>query len=208
MSFPLPTLLVQNIEKLNAESELIPSERRTQLDALRDYIYTEKAANKTVQITVICTHNSRRSHIGQLWLEAAARYQGWQGFESYSGGTEATAFNPQAVAALQQLGFPIQQITEGNNPIYHCQWDPKHPARDLFSKKYSSFPNPQKDFAAILVCEEAAEACPIVSGAKSRFPIAYQDPKRYDGQPDAARYYLDCARQIGREMLYTLTPRP
>ena len=38
--------------------------------------------------------------------------------QTFSGGTEATAFHPNAVAALQELGLAIEKIDDTQNPRY------------------------------------------------------------------------------------------
>jgi protein-tyrosine phosphatase/arsenate reductase len=48
----------------------------------------------------------------------AAAYYGIPHVETYSGGTEETAFNERAVAASERLGFNIEKTTEGTNPVY------------------------------------------------------------------------------------------
>ncbi len=202
----LPAPLLRTIEKLKREFALIPPNRQDQLNELGHFLRTERATARRVAFTVICTHNSRRSHFGQLWLAAATRYYRLSGVESYSGGTEATAFIPRAVEALRHLGFPLQQTAISENPIYQCHWDDGTPVRDLFSKVYTAPPNPRRDFAAVLVCEAAAETCPVVVGAKARFTLTYRDPKRFDDSPDPDRHYRECAEQIGREVLFALYP--
>ncbi len=85
---------------LPASFEEIPAGRKATLLKLADYIFGKRSAGQAVQVTVICNHNSRRSHMGQLWLLTAAAWYGIDGVYSFSGGTEATAFHPNAVPAL------------------------------------------------------------------------------------------------------------
>ena len=72
---------------------------------LSQYFSDQYKSGKTPQAIVICTHNSRRSHLGQLWLAIGADFFELPQLETFSGGTEATAFNPRAVAALHRVGF-------------------------------------------------------------------------------------------------------
>ena len=66
--------------------------------------YIRESANqgRPARLTFVCTHNSRRSLLCQTFGSAAAAYFGIHGVETFSGGTEATAFNSRAVAALRR----------------------------------------------------------------------------------------------------------
>jgi hypothetical protein len=143
--------------------------------------------------------------MAQLWAQAAAHYFGISGVDTYSGGTEATAFNPRAVAALRRAGFEITQASEGENPVYDVRFtDEMEPLR-CYSKVHNEPPNPDRGFAAVMTCSDADAACPIVFGAVQRIAITYDDPKTADGTPDEATIYDERCRQIAREMLYVFS---
>lgn len=190
---------------LEREFDQIPQARKAQLRELGAYIHAKIQTGAPARLTVICTHNSRRSHIGQLWLKAAAVFYGLGKVETYAGGTEATAFNPRAVEAMRKAGFAIAKISDGGNPRYEARLGEDLPSQMLFSKKFSDEPNPQKGFAAVLVCSDADEACPFVPGADGRFAIPYEDPKMFDGTPLESKAYDERCRQIGREMLFAMS---
>ena len=153
---------------------------------------------------MICTHNSRRSHMGQLWLLAASVYYDIAQVETFSGGTEGTAFNPRAVAAMQRAGFEIEKMDENDNPKYKVTLGSNIESQHLFSKKYSHEVNPQKGFAAVMVCSDADEACPIVFGAEHRVAIPFDDPKAFDGTVQEATKYDERCHQIAREMFFVM----
>jgi len=197
--------LHQNIEKLTQDFDSIPADRKTQLETLSAYIQKKYDAQKTPKLIVICTHNSRRSHLGQLWLGAAADYYELPALETYSGGTEATAFNPNAVAAMQRVGFDISKLVEAENPIYKIQWKAPQDAYNAFSKRFEEPPNPTQEFAAIMVCSEADEGCPFVPGTDFRIALPFDDPKAFDGTPQEAEKYDERCQQIGTEMLYVMS---
>jgi arsenate reductase len=188
---------------LEGEFGLIPEARRQELAELGDYIVSKKQAGKEVKLTVICTHNSRRSHIGQLWLAAASVFYEVKRLTAYSGGTEATAFNTRAVAAMRRMGFDISEA-EGENPHYLTKLGKDVAEITLFSKRYDDPANPKRGFAAIMVCSDADEACPFIPGAERRFAIRYEDPKSSDGTSEEAAIYDERCRQIGREMLFAM----
>jgi protein-tyrosine-phosphatase len=187
------------------EFDRIPEERKSQLENLARYIRERIATGQPARLTFICTHNSRRSHMSQLWTQVAAAYYGVAGVETYSGGTEATAFNPRAVAALQRAGFEVREAGDGPNPIYEVRFDDSSPALTAFSKVYDEAPNPGEEFCAVMTCAEADEGCPVVLGAALRVSIPYEDPKAFDGADREAEAYDKRCSQIGREMFYLIS---
>jgi protein-tyrosine phosphatase/arsenate reductase len=180
----------------------IAADRKEQLKKIAGYLHTKLTTEKKASLVFICTHNSRRSHMGQLWACAAASYYGIKDVACFSGGTEATAFHPNAVRALTKAGFSITKKTEGANPLYEVQYATDEPAITLFSKKYMDAPNPTSNFAAIMTCAHADENCPIVQGAAVKIAIPYDDPKEADGQPNQDAVYNERCKQIATEMLY------
>ena len=140
--------------------------------------------------------------MGQLWAYAAVEYYGIKGVSNFSGGTENTAFNERAIKALVKAGFEIEKVTEGTNPNYAVKYATNEPVVSAFSKVYKDAPNPTSDFAAIMTCSQADEACPIVMGASARFVIPYEDPKKADGLPNETEVYDERCKQIATEVLY------
>ena len=182
----------------------ISAERQEVLREIASYIQEEAEAGQPIQLVFICTHNSRRSHFGQIWAAMAAAYYGVPGVHTYSGGTEATAFNPRAVAAVQRAGFQVEN-PGGSNPRYQVRFAPDQPALECFSKVYDDPANPRHSFAAIMTCAEADQACPIVPGATLRVPTPYVDPKEADDTPQEAARYDERCRQIGAELFYVFS---
>jgi arsenate reductase len=188
-------------ESLLQEAQQIPDERKALLQQLADYLVQSKKA--PVKLNFICTHNSRRSHIAQIWAAAGAACLGIPGVETYSGGTEATAFNPRAVAALQRTGFKIDS-PGGENPHYQVAFAETQAPLICYSKTFDAPVNPQSGFAAIMTCSDADENCPFIPGAAFRLPLTYDDPKVADGTPEETARYNERVRQIGREILYAM----
>ncbi len=193
-----------------AEYDRIPDARREDLEELSGFIREQRAAERPVRLTFVCTHNSRRSHMAQLWAAAAAEAYGLR-VATFSGGTEATAFNPRAVAALQRAGLNIaasDPSTAGGpttNPRYLARLGHEFPPLECFSKRYDAEPNPRSDFAAVMVCNEADKACPLVPGAAARFALPFVDPKVSDDTPAESATYDERCAQIAREMLYVMS---
>ena len=199
------TSLTDNIKSFENSFDQIPMERQLVLNQLTDYFVKRKEGDLDIKIIVICTHNSRRSHMAQLWLAATAEYYQISNFQTYSGGTEATAFNPNAVLAMQKAGFEIEGNESLNNPVYQIRWKEVQSSYKAFSTKYDDPFNPQSDFAAMMVCQSADEACPIVRGMDFRITIEYNDPKAFDNTDLQEDKYTERCLEIGREMCYVMS---
>jgi len=197
--------LTRTVEALLAESGSIPADRRANLDRLADWIRGRLEAGDPARLTFICTHNSRRSHMAQLWAQVGAAWFGLDAVETYSGGTEATAFNPRAAAAMERAGFRVEGDTAAANPRYRVQLSGERPPMEAFSKVYDQPPNPASGYCAVMTCDTADAGCPIVFGADERIAVTYVDPKESDGTDAEAATYDERCRQIGREMLYALS---
>lgn len=193
------------ISLFEKEYNQIPENRKHILRQLVSYIEKKKKAGEPITLNFICTHNSRRSHIAQLWAQAAAGYFGINNVSCFSGGTEATAFNPRAVKAMQEAGFSIKMTKDGNNPIYEVRFADGAEPIIAFSKTYDDPFNHNKDFAAIMTCSHADENCPLVAGASARIALTYDDPKEFDGTPLEAAKYAERVHQIGSEIFYAFS---
>ncbi len=188
------------IDKLMDEADQIPEPRKQLLRRLSNYLKGESTGIK--KLNFICTHNSRRSHLAQVWATVAAAYYGLSDIETYSGGTEATAFNPKAVAALRRVGFQLSH-SGTSNPHYFIKYAEDLPALECWSKTFDDPVNPDQDFAAIMTCSDADENCPYIPGVKLRLPLTYDDPKIADNTPEETDHYDERTRQIGREIFFT-----
>ena len=195
-------LLDKTVQRLISGFDQITSERKVILRSLTEFIQNKVNAGDKVYLNFICTHNSRRSHLAQLWTQAAAYYYGVPGVVAFSGGTEATAFNPKAVAAMQGVGFEIAVTKQGENPVYEVHYSKNAPPVIAFSKKFDDPFNDNNDFAAIMTCSHADENCPFVPGASARIALTYDDPKEFDGTPLEAKKYSERVDEIGREILW------
>ena len=195
-----PTLLPAiraSLASLEPGMDAIAPERKERLG----YVRSKAAAGEPARLIFICTHNSRRSQMGQLWAAAAAAYYNVDHVETYSGGLEVTAFNPRAVAAMQRAGFQIA-AAEGDNPHRKVTFASDAPPLETFSKKFSDAFNPQQNFAAVMTCSHADASCPLVLGASLRIAIPYEDPKASDGTPEETATYDERSKQIATEMLF------
>ena len=203
MSITKPTLfseIEQVIKGLNPQT--ISVERKAILQPLMEFIQSKVSNHQEIRINFICTHNSRRSHLSQIWAQTLAHHFNIQNVFCYSGGTESTALFPMVAETLQNSGFQIKTISKNENPIYSIKYAyNEHPIIG-FSKRLDDDFNPKSEFVAIMTCDSANEACPFVSGAEKRIPITFEDPKVFDNTPQQAEKYNERSLQIATELFY------
>ena len=201
---PILFLKIEDLIK-SLNTETISSERKTVLQPLTDFIQSKVSGNQEIRINFICTHNSRRSHLSQVWAQTMANYFNIKNVFCYSGGTESTALFPMVAETLQNSGFQINTISKNENPIYSIKYaDNEHPIIG-FSKKLDDDFNPKSEFVAIMTCDSANEACPFVPGAEQRIPITFEDPKAFDNTPQQAEKYNERSLQIATELFYVFS---
>ncbi len=182
----------------------IPSDRKDLLEKIAAYISGKRTAKEAINLVYVCTHNSRRSHLGQVWAAVAAAYYNIDNVHTFSGGTEATAFNPNAIKAITAAGFTVKKTTETMNPVYEV-----HFAEDkfstCFSKVYNHEKNPSQNFAAIMTCSDAEDNCPFIPGCDLRIGTTYNDPKAFDSTILQDEKYTERSNQIAMECLYVFS---
>lgn len=182
----------------------IPSDRKIILEKISEYIRNNISVEKPVRLIYVCTHNSRRSHMGQVWAAVAANYFNIKGIRTFSGGTEATAFHPNAIKALNDAGFQIQSSGQTTNPVYKVSFGVGDVV-ECFSKLYSHEINPKEGFAAIMTCSDAEDNCPFIPGCDLRIGTTYHDPKAFDQTILQDEKYTERSNQIAMECLYVFS---
>lgn len=203
----VPTTLFSNIEKQIKELNplTISDNRKAVLQPLIEVLQSKVSKGQDIRLNFICTHNSRRSHLSQVWAQTMANYFHIKNVICYSGGTEATALFPMVAKTLQNSGFRIKTISEQKNPIYSIKFsDNEHPVIG-FSKRLDDDFNPKSQFIAIMTCDSANEACPFVPGAEQRIAITFEDPKVFDNTPIQAEKYKERSLQIATDLFYVFS---
>ncbi|MEM7110102.1 MAG: protein-tyrosine-phosphatase [Bacteroidota bacterium] len=181
----------------------VSDERRTVLQFVIDYVQAKLEGNESVNLGFICTHNSRRSQLGQIWAAVVAYSFGIE-INSFSAGVEETAFNSRAVASLRRFGFQVRDQGTGN-PHYRIKYARDAPPLLCFSKTLDYADSPKDKFAAIMTCADADDNCPLMPGAEVRIPLRYDDPKVFDGTRYESEKYDERSLQIASEMLYVFS---
>ena len=197
-------LLSENISTFNYKDQ-ISNERKNVLEPLIQYIQQKVNNGLDINLNFICTHNSRRSHLSQVWAQVASSYFNIKNVNTYSAGTEETAVFPKIIEILINTGFSINKISEGQNPIYAIKYDVNKPAIIAFSKQLDHSFNPSSNFAAIMTCSQADEGCPFIAGAEKRIPITYEDPKISDNTEFQNEIYAQRSKEIATEMFYVFS---
>jgi len=191
-------------DEVVGEFDALPPERRELLEQIADTITLQLDRGHDANLTFICTHNSRRSHMSQIWAQTAAYYYGLDCIHAFSGGTEVTACNCRTVTAMRRAGFAITDATTGDNPIYLVEYATDRAPIQAYSKYYSADGNPKQDFIALMTCSVADRSCPKVEGSIARFPIHYADPRLCDDTPTETTAYNARCREIAREMFFIM----
>ena len=163
------------------------------------------AKEEELKVNFICTHNSRRSHFSEILFRTAALHYGLNHVQTFSGGTEGTALYPAVAGSCNRFGFETREEEAYGQrawKIFHPALETQETTPILFSKVYNHESNPQEGYHAIMVCDSANEACPVVFGAKERHPLLFVDPKRSDGTEEQANVYDETLVLIAGELGY------
>lgn len=180
----------------------IPDNRRKFLNILVEYILRKRKNKNYVNLVFVCTHNSRRSHLSQIWAQVLASYFDLDRIYCYSGGTKVTRVHSSIIKVLSNVGFRIESNENLNNPIFFLRYSDSLPVITGFSKRFNDHFNPKKDFASIMTCTDADKNCPIIGGCDIRISLPYKDPKRFDKTAEEIKKYEERMLQIATEMYY------
>jgi len=191
----------KNFFKTAIKSVDINIDRKEILLKIVNFIAGEYAKTGEVNLNFICTHNSRRSQLGQVWAFFAADYFDLN-INSFSGGTEVTAFFRNTVKTLQKIGFTFQVADFSHqNPKYVISFEGTSKSILGFSKVYDDSEN-KNPFVAITTCNNADTNCPYIPEALQRFHLPFVDPKSSDGTEQQDETYLKTSKQIAAEIFF------
>jgi arsenate reductase (thioredoxin) len=178
----------------------ISAERIQVLQIILEALRSEDPEHET-HLNYICTHNSRRSQLSQVWSACVADLTGFHNWHHHSAGTEATAFHPNALDTLVAAGFQIEKSV-GENPRVQVKWRDDHPGITCYSKTIDQSVPEHISFFALMTCGDADENCPFIPKAKARLPFRFKDPKVSDGTPEQRETYRKRSHQIASELLW------
>lgn len=201
------SILFPEVERVirGLNPQTISNKRKAVLQPLIDFIQSKISIGQEIRLNFICTHNSRRSHLSQIWAQTLSYYFNVKNISCYSGGTESTALFPMVVETLQKSGFHIKPISTNENPVYSIKYsENEHPIIG-FSKKTDDDFNPKTKFAAVMTCSQADVGCPFIAGAEKRISITFEDPKVFDNTPQQVEKYNERSLQIATELFFVFS---
>ncbi|WP_417236766.1 low molecular weight phosphatase family protein [Bizionia paragorgiae] len=187
---------------IDFDDTTITDDRKKLLNPIIQDLQQKLTQKEAIRLNFICTHNSRRSHLAQIWGQTLAYYFGIPNVSCYSAGTEATALFPSVLKTLEDKGFQITTLSDGKNPIYSIKYGSNTPPIIGFSKTIDHSFNPKTDFIAIMTCSHADEGCPFIAGAERRFAFTFDDPKAFDNTSKAQEAYQNTSLQIANQLHY------
>ncbi|MEM0942079.1 MAG: hypothetical protein AAF600_20115 [Bacteroidota bacterium] len=91
---------MKNSRIISEEINNIPIGQKRMLSEMISYLQHQLRP----RLHFICTRNSGRSHLSQIWAHTLAYSYKFE-VETFSNGTEATAFHPNAVATSRKSHF-------------------------------------------------------------------------------------------------------
>lgn len=130
------------------------------------------------RVLILCTGNSARSQMAEGLLRSMAEGK----LEVFSAGTRPVGLNPQAVAAMAELGIDISGYR---------------------SKSVDEFRGQQFDYV-ITVCDRARETCPVFPGRAQQFHQDFEDPAAAPADQQVAAFRR--VRDEIRSWLVSLLP--
>jgi arsenate reductase len=195
------TISTENFFILASKKIKLGADRKIILLKIAKTVAKEFGENKVVNLNFICTHNSRRSQLGQVWAFYAANYFKLN-IHAFSGGTEVTAFYRGTVKTLQSVGFDFKVVDFSHqNPKYLISFNGSKETILGFSKRFDDLTN-QNPFIAITTCNNADTNCPFIPTAIDRFHLPFVDPKFSDGTTEQVEAYLKTNTQIAAEVYF------
>lgn len=185
----------------NASKDLtISDDRKNLLLSISDKIFEEFEDRDKVNLNFICTHNSRRSQLAQVWSFFAIEYFKLENIYAFSGGSEVTAFHRNTVKCLQKTGFDFNvEDFSHQNPLYLISFKGTKKTTKGFSKTFDSDKN-EYPYIAITTCDHADQNCPFIPDAIHRFHLPYTDPKTADNTEFQNDKYLETSKKIAGEL--------
>lgn len=201
MMLSITTISLENFFENAFKKAIITDDKKNLLHTIAKAIVEEYKLKNTVHLNFICTDNSRRSQLAQVWCFYAAHYFNLN-VNAFSGGIEVTAFYRNTVKTLQKVGFEFQLVDFSHqNPTYQISIKNTHKRILGFSKMYNN-PANTEPFMAITTCTNADVNCPFIPNASYRFHLPFADPKHADKSENQEEIYLQTSQQIAGEIYY------
>lgn len=135
-----------------------------------------------MRLLILCTANSARSQMAEGWARYFAVQHGLP-LEVQSAGTRATRVNPNAIAAMNEVGIDLSG----------------HSSKTLYD-----VPDPWNFDVVLTVCDSAAENCPVYPAKTTRLHYSFPDPSGQPDEMDAFRRVRDLEKPVIEELILAL----
>lgn len=202
--------------ELDAADIAVSPERRPRIEALAACVRAaiqgdpDNVDGGEARLVYVCTHNSRRSQLAQVWMSVAAAHFGVADrIRVFSAGTVATEVNPAVIRVLKTIGFEVSvdATAKKSQPVYHVRYAEDPAARPLvcFSKLVADAMEEAGGSGCLIpVCSDADDSCPVIRDCVCRVGLPYDDPKVADGLPTEDAVYSERSRDIATEALLVM----
>jgi arsenate reductase (thioredoxin) len=127
-----------------------------------------------MRLLILCTANSARSQMSEGWARHFATLHKLE-LEVHSAGTKATRVNPNAIAAMGEVGIDLTG----------------HSSKTLYD-----VPDPWNFDVVLTVCDSANEACPVYPAQTVRLHHSFPDPAGQADEPKAFREVRDQIKPV------------
>ena len=144
--------------------------------------------NSCNKIVFICTHNSRRSQLCEVWGSILSKRFNLD-LSFFSAGTEKTEVCGEAIKSLERAGMDFTIV--GNNILIQNKIE-------LHSKTLDEIK--EDEFISLITCSDAEKNCPIDPRSKKNIKLFYDDPKKYDGTKEESDEYDKTCKLIASEL--------
>ena len=149
-----------------------------------------KKIKETNVLVFLCTHNSRRSQICEVWGSIFSLIYKKEILIN-SAGTIKTSVHKEIFNVLKKCGVSVNE----NEEIAF-----KNLLIKLKSKTLDQID--AKKFIAIMTCSDAEKSCPIDSRSVKNINMFFKDPKVYDNTKYMEEEYLKTNSNIAEELNY------
>ena len=144
--------------------------------------------NSCNKIVFMCTHNSRRSQLSEVWANILSNRLNLK-LSFFSAGTEKTKVYKEVIETLCRVGVDINKEGKLNltsNTI------------NIYSKTLDEIK--EDKFIGIMNCSDAEKHCPLDPRSKKNIKLFYDDPKKYDRTTKESDEYDRTCRLIASEL--------
>lgn len=198
-------ILNEYVRDFPKEFRKIPEDRRYRLNEIVYFLEEQHEDNNPWQLLFISTNQASVSQMAQVWAKTAAYYFGFTNLESYSGGLRPGIISVNMINTLEKAGFIVYKTSVDNIDVYRIKYSYNLEPIVSFPKKIDHVRNPNHDFMAVFVEENADINVQNIKGTYNRLLLKYEDPVGYDGSEQENMMYEEICKKVATEMFYVFS---